>query len=98
MIHLTPEAIGHLETFEHFYAARHRTQALRNLGRALAVASLIILNAPDRGLPAPRPYPGLADLGLRWLKQGRYWIAYDPDGPVIAGIYFDTDDIPSRVR
>ena len=98
MIALTPEAARQVEALERFYADRQRAQALRNLGHALAEASLIIANAPERGLPAPRPYPDLASLGLSWLKRGRYWIAYDPAVPVTAGVFFETDDIPDRVR
>ena len=98
MIALTPEASAQLDEFEHYYVERQRPQALRNLGHSLAEASLIILNVPQRGLPAPRPYPELANLELLWLKRGRYWIAYDPTGPIIAGIFFDTGDIPNRVR
>lgn len=98
MIALTLEAKGQLDEFGHFYVEQQRPQALRNLGHSLAEASLIILNAPQRGLAAPRPYPELASLGLLWLKRGRYWIAYDPVGPIIAGVFFDTDDIPNRSR
>jgi len=67
------------------------------LAISLAEASLIITNAPSRGLPAPHPYPDLAALELSWLKRGRYWIAYDPTVPTIAGVFFETDDIPNRV-
>ena len=98
MIALTPEAARQVDAFERYSADRGRAQALRNLGYALAEASLIIVNAPERGLSAPRPYPELASLGLSWLKRGRYWIAYDPAVPVIAGVFFETDDIPNRVR
>ena len=98
MIALTPEASAQVEELERYYIARHRPQALRNLSHSLAEASLIILNAPQRGLTAPRPYPDLAGLRLSWLKRGRYWIAYDPAGPTIAGVFFDTDDIPNRIR
>jgi plasmid stabilization system protein ParE len=98
LIALTPEAARQLEALERFYVDRQRPQALRNLGHALAEASLIIVNAPERGLPAPRPYADLASLGLSWLKRGRYWIAYDPAVPIIAGVFFETDHIPDRVR
>lgn len=97
MIELTPEASAQLDALERYYIDKQRPRALRNLGHALAEASLIILNAPERGMPAPRPYPELAGIGLRWIKRGRYWIAYDPAGPIIAGIFFETDDIPNRV-
>lgn len=98
MISLTPEASAQLDEFERYYIEQQRPQALLNLGYALAEASLVILNAPQRGLAAPRPYPELASLELLWLKRGRYWVAYDPAGPIIAGIFFDTDDIPNRAR
>ncbi len=97
MIVLSPEAEAHIAALERFYIERERPQALRNLEHALAEASLVILNAPERGALAPRPYPELAVLNLSWLKRGRYWIAYDPVGPVIAGVFFETDDIPAHV-
>jgi plasmid stabilization system protein ParE len=97
VIRLTPEASDQLEAFERFYVEAQRPQALRNLGHALAEASLIILNAPERGMKAPRPYPGLAELGFLWMKRGRYWIAYEPAGPTIVGIFFETDHIPTRL-
>lgn len=97
MIALTPEASAQIEALERFYIDNGRPQALRNLAYAVAEASVIIANAPDRGIAAPRPYPDLAALGLSWLKRGRYWIAYDPAGPIIAGVFFETDDIPSRI-
>ncbi len=98
MIALTPKASAQLDEFERYYIEQQRPQALRNLGHSLAEASLIIQNAPQRGLAAPRPYPELASLELLWLKRGRYWIVYDPAGPIIAGIFFETDDIPNRIR
>jgi plasmid stabilization system protein ParE len=98
LIALSPEASAQLEALERFYVEKQRPQALRNLSHALAEAGLLIANAPERGMPAPRPYPALAVLGLSWLKRGRYWVAYDPRVPIIAGIFFETDDIPTRVR
>lgn len=97
MIALTPEANAQVEAFERSYIERGRPKAVRNLGHALAEASLIILNVPERGLSAPRPYPELSTLALLWLKHGRYWIAYDPVGPIIAGIFVESDDIPNRL-
>jgi plasmid stabilization system protein ParE len=97
LIALSPEASTQVEALERYYIKMGRPQALRNLGHALAEASLIIANAPERGLPSPRPYPQLAEFGLFWLKRGRYWIAYDPAVPIIAGVFFETDDIPNRL-
>lgn len=98
MIALTPEARAQVDALAAFYVEKERPQAVRNLAHALAEAALIILNAPDRGLVAPGPYPELAVYGLLWLKRGRYWVAYDPVGPIIAGVFFEKDDIPNRVR
>ena len=97
MIALTPEAAAQVATLECFYIDRQRATALRNLGHALAEASLIILNAPERGISTPRPYPELEVFGFLWIKRGRYWIAYDARLSIIAGVFFETDDIPSRV-
>ena len=96
MIGLTPEAAEQVEALERFYVAAGRAQAVRNLGHALAEAALIIVNAPERGLRAPRPYPELAELGWSWIKRGRYWIAFDPRVPIIAGVFFETGDVPGR--
>lgn len=97
MIALTREAGAQVAALEGFYIEKDRPQALRNLGHALAEASLVILNAPERGLAAPRPYPELAGFGFLWVKRGRYWVAYDPAGPVIAGVFYETDDILNRM-
>lgn len=61
-------------------------------------ASLVIRDVPASGLTAPPTYRELADMGLRWLKRGRYWIAYDPAVPIIAGVFFETDDIGNKAR
>lgn len=97
MIALTFEAAAQVAALEQFYVDRQRAAALRNLGYALAEASLIILNAPERGTRAPSPYPSLEAFRLSWIKRGRYWIAYDALIPIIAGVFFDTDDIPNRI-
>lgn len=98
MIALTPEASARLEARDRFTIEKRQPQAIRNLGHALAEASLIILNAPERGIRAPRPCPELAALAFLRLKRGRYRIAYDRAAPVIAGVFFETDDIPNRLR
>jgi plasmid stabilization system protein ParE len=97
LIALFPEADAQVRALEQFYVEKQRPQAPRNLGDALAEANLIIKNAPERGLPAPRPYPALAMLGLSGLKRGRYWITYDAGMPIIADVFFETDDVPNRV-
>jgi plasmid stabilization system protein ParE len=97
VIALAPEAEAQLAALELYYLEKRRPQALRNLAHALAEVSLLILDNPGRGAAAPRPYPELAEHGLLWLKQHRYWFAYDPKGPTIAGIFFETSDMPGRM-
>ena len=69
MISLTPEASTQLDEFERYYIEQQRPQALRNLGHALAEASLVILNAPQRGLAAPAP-----------IRSWRAWNCYGSSG------------------
>jgi hypothetical protein len=53
---------------------------------------------PNRGLPAPRPYPGLARPGRAWIKSGRYWIAYRTRPRLlIVAVFYETADIPGRI-
>jgi plasmid stabilization system protein ParE len=97
LIALSPEADAQVRALERFYIEKQRPQALRNLGHALAEACLNIMDAPERRPPAPRPYPALASQGLSTLKRGQCWIAYDPGIPIIAGAFFETDNIPNRL-
>ena len=98
MIVLSPEADNHLRQLSEHYETKDRLDAARNLLAAVEAARLRIARHPKDGLTAPRPYPELAYLDLRWIIQHRYWIAYTPsDPPVIAGIFHDTADIPNRI-
>lgn len=80
------------------YEALGRLEAVENLIGALTRASHRIEKAPAAGLSAPRPYPSARRFGVRWLKEGRYWVAYRTDSrPMILGIFYDTADIPGRL-
>ena len=75
-----------------------RIEASENLRRALLAASEKIVAQPERGLPAPRPYPYLGRLGFAWIKSGRYWIAYRTrPRPVIMAVFYESADIPGRM-
>lgn len=62
-------------------------------------SGLAIINANRAFLNAPRRYPGLAGAGLRWTKDGPYWIAFKETnaGPILTGIFHEAADIPNRL-
>lgn len=97
MIRLSPEAETQLDELLHHYERLGRIEAAENLLAALEQAGDRITRAPAAGFPAPRPYPELAARGLRWIKVGRYWIAYSTTTPpIIHGVFYDAGDIPRR--
>ncbi len=98
MIELSPEAEQQVDGLLAYYEALGRLEAVENLIDALARVSLRIENLPEAGLPAPRPYPSAQRFGVRWLKEGRYWVASRADDrPMILGVCHDTADIPNRL-
>ena len=98
MIALTPEARRHVRALHAYYEEHDRPEAARALRNALTAAWEKITTSPGAGLPAPRPYPGLAQPGRAWLKFGRYWIGYrtQPTTAIVA-VFFETANIPGRV-
>jgi plasmid stabilization system protein ParE len=80
------------------YEKKGRSDAIRRLRAALAVAENRIETMPQAGLPAPRPYPSLARQDRAWIKAGRYWIGYSrASPPVIVAVFFETANIPDRL-
>jgi plasmid stabilization system protein ParE len=76
VIPLSSEAEAQLDDLMTHYERLERIEAVRNLLAAVEAAAARIERAPEAGLSAPRPYPNLARLGLRWIKESAYWIAY----------------------
>jgi hypothetical protein len=80
------------------YEALGRLEASINLLNALERARMRIAERPEAGLPAPRPYPGLAKAGRRWIIEGSYWISYSlATPPIISGVFYAMSDIPNRL-
>ena len=74
-------------------------EAARNFDLALDEAEHQIEREPEKGLPAPRPYPALAREGEAWIKARAYWIVYSlAEPPVILGVFHEQADIPGRYR
>lgn len=98
MIGFTARAARQFRDLRQYYEQHEREAALRALIQAVEDAARRIEASPGAGLPAPRPYPQLARPGWKWLKAGRYWIAYTTtDSPEITAVFFETADIPSRL-
>jgi plasmid stabilization system protein ParE len=95
---LSEDAIRAVAELQNHYEQINRPEATRNLRLALERASARIDREPEAGLPAPRPYPEVARPEVRWIKEGRYWIAYTTERvPMIVGVFYDTANIPGRL-
>ena len=94
----SPDAEAQIDALFQHYENHERTEAARNLARFLEEAERQITDRPEAGLRAPRPYSDLARAGRRWIKAGRYWIAYTETVPaVILGVFYDAANIPRRL-
>ena len=95
---LSVDAARDVADLRRHYADKQRPEASRNLRLAVQRAVERIARDPNRGLAAPRPYPEAAAEGRRWIKEGRYWIAYKlTRPPLIVAVIFDQADLPRRI-
>lgn len=99
MIALSAAAEAAMDALTEHYAALGRDRAIDRLIECVETACARYEARRGRFLDAPRPYPKLADLGFRWTKDGSYWVAFQETGagPVVAGIFYETADIPNRL-
>jgi len=99
LIEYSPSARRHVLELRRHYVARERPEAILNLVRAIEDANRRISRSPSSGIPAPRPYPGLARRGLLWVKSGAYWFGYvaSRDAAVVAAVFHETANIPDRL-
>ncbi len=98
MARLSEDAIRAVAELQNHYEQINRPEATRNLRLALERASARIDREPEAGLPAPRPYPEVARPEVRWIKEGRYWIAYSLAKPcVMIAVVYDQADLPRRI-
>jgi plasmid stabilization system protein ParE len=98
VIALSAEAEYQLDDLLAHYEWLDRIEAAQKLMLVLEQASIRILGSPHSGALAPGPYPVLAKYGLRWIKVGPYWIAYEvATRATIIGVFYETADIPNRL-
>jgi len=99
VIRQTRTAAAQVEALFEHYLIRDRDEAARNLLRAVGEALDRIEADPTTGRPHPRPYPGMARWGYRWIKVHRYWFGYavTADYPVLTNVIYDAADLPGRV-
>ena len=96
MARLSEAATRAVAELQRYYERKDRPEASRNLRLVLQRASERIDREPKAGIAAPRPYPDVARDGTRWIKEGRYWIAYSlTRPPVILAVVYDQADNPS---
>ena len=55
--------------------------------------------APTGGLAHPKPYPGMAKWGFRWIKVHRYWFGWSMARgyPLVTNIFFETSRMWAHV-
>ncbi len=95
---LSDDAARDVAELRNHYARKGRPEAVRNLRFAVQQAAERIDRDPQGGLAAPRPYPEAAEAGWRWIKEGRYWIAYSlTRPPLIVAVIYDQADLPRRI-
>jgi plasmid stabilization system protein ParE len=98
LIGYTARALAQIDGLAAHYQRLGRTEAIANLRAALAAAEKRIEAAPFGGLSAPRPYPVVKLKRRLWIKEGRYWIAYNPaPDPTIVAIFYESANIPGRL-
>jgi hypothetical protein len=67
--------------------------------KAIGEAAARIEADPHGGLPHPKPYPGMARWGFRWIKVHRYWFGWSMARgyPVVTNLFFETSGMWARV-
>lgn len=99
MIRLSAGAQAQVEALERHYAEIDRDVAALRMSEAIERAGARIEEQIGPFLLYPRPYPAILVDNWKWLKEARYWIAFEPvfDGYMITAVFYDTANIPGRL-
>lgn len=99
MVIITDFAEEQLDALALHYDRLDRDLATIRMAEALRHAMAIIEAQTGPFFAAPRPYPDLDRLGWRWLKSGRYWVAFSaiPGGYAVDAIFHERANIPDRL-
>jgi len=99
MIRQTLFAQDQAVALSEFYLRKDREQAFLNLRKAIAMAAAQIEADPTGGLSHPRPFPGMAKWGFRWIKVHRYWFGWSMARgyPLVTNIFFESSRMWARV-
>jgi hypothetical protein len=99
MVRQTVFAAEQAEALFDFYLEKDREQAYENLMKAITEAAAQIEAEPTGGLTHPKPYPGMAKWGFRWIKVHRYWFGWSMARgyPLVTNIFYDTSRMWARV-
>lgn len=100
MMRQTRHASDQTTSLLEHYLRKDYEQAYENLLDAIAEATVAIETNPAGGATHPRPYPGIADWGFRWIKVHRYWFGWSMARgyPVLTNVFFDTALIAGRIQ
>lgn len=100
MIYETHHARNQIRALRAHYLQKERYDAYRNLITAIREARAKIAADPNGGLPHPRPYPGMAKWGFRWIMVHRYWFGWSMSRgyPVVTNVFDATSRMWRRVK
>jgi hypothetical protein len=100
MIRQTVHAREQAAALFDYYLEKGREPACENLLNAIAEAAARIESNPTGGAAYPRPYPGIARWGFRWIKVHRYWFGWSVARgyPVLTNVFFETALIEGRMK
>lgn len=100
MVRVSTAASADVAALDAFYVSRGRDEAILRLRDHIHAGCDRYEDRTAVILTAPRPYPELAVLGFRWVKEGPYWLAFEETarGVILARVFHQAADMKRRLR